>query len=109
MSYSNERKHYRIQYPVAARPRISIGGRTFEVIDLSEGGVRFKTDDAPSLNRGDEVAGTIHVRRNEIFEVKGSVVRVGGREVALKLDVGVPLRVIIDEQRFLREHHRGTA
>jgi hypothetical protein len=37
------------------------------------------------------------------------VVRIGGREVALQLDVGVPLKIIIEEQRFLREHHRGTA
>jgi hypothetical protein len=32
-------------------------------------------------------------------------VRVTGREVAVKLEVGVPLRIIIEEQRFLREHH----
>ena len=109
MNYSNERRHSRIQYPVAARPQISIGSRTFEVLDVSEGGVRFKTDDSLLLKQGDAVAGTIRFRRNETVEVKGSVVRIGGREVALQLDVGVPLKIIIEEQRLLRGHHRGTA
>jgi hypothetical protein len=55
------------------------------------------------------VSGAIRFRRNEPVEVMGSVVRVAALEVAVKLDVGVPLRTIIEEQRFLREHHRGTA
>jgi len=32
--------------------------------------------------------------------------RIVGREVAAKLDVGVPLKVVIEEQRYLREVHR---
>jgi PilZ domain len=109
MSQPSDRRHSRIQYPNAARPQITIGGRSFEVIDLSEGGVRFKAEDTPSIAVGDEVSGTVRFRRTETIEIKGSVVRLGGREVALKLDVGIPLRIIIEEQRFLREHHRGTA
>ena len=31
-----------------------------------------------------------------------------GREVALKLSVGVPLRIVLEEQRYLRERHRGS-
>ena len=42
------------------------------------------------------------------LRVLGTVVRVAGREVALKLLAGVPLRVVLDEQRFLRDWHRGT-
>jgi hypothetical protein len=109
MSNANERQHYRIQYPVAARPHITIEGRSFEVIDLSEGGVRFRTEDTPSFAMADEVSGRVRFRRTEAVHVKGAVVRLGGREVALKLDVAIPLRVIIEEQRYLREQHRGKA
>jgi hypothetical protein len=106
---SSERQHYRIQYPVAARPHITIEGRSFEVIDLSEGGVRFRTEDTPSFGMADNVSGRIRFQRTEVVEVKGAVVRLGSREVALKLNVAIPLRVIIEEQRYLREQHRGLA
>lgn len=109
MSSPSEREHHRIQYPTAARPHIVIQGRSFEVIDISERGVRFRSEEGPSFSTGDEVAGTIRFRRTDAVEVMGSVVRVGSREVAVKLDVGVPLRSVIEEQRFLREHHRGMA
>jgi hypothetical protein len=106
---SSERQHYRIQYPAAARPHITIEGRSFEVIDLSEGGVRFRTEDTPSFGMADNVSGRIRFQRTEVVEVKGAVVRLGSREVALKLNVAIPLRVIIEEQRYLREQHRGLA
>src|ERR1044071_8502574 len=106
---SSERQHYRIQYPVAARPHITIEGRSFEVIDLSEGGVRFRTEDTPSFGMADNVSERIRFQRTEVVEVKGAVVRLGSREVALKLNVAIPLRVIIEEQRYLREQHRGLA
>jgi len=109
MSHPSEREHYRIQYPAAARPHIAVEGRSFEVIDLSERGVRFRLDEGLSFSLRDEVTGTIRFRRNESVEVMGVVVRVTGREIALKLDVGVPLRSIIEEQRFLREHNGGMA
>ncbi len=107
MSAPSERAHYRIQYPTAARPHIVIEGRSFDVIDLSERGVRFREDEGRSFSSGDKVVGTVRFQRTEAVDVMGSVVRVGGREVAVKLEVGVPLRIVIEEQRFLREHHRG--
>jgi len=109
MSHPSEREHHRIQYPLPARPHLVVEGRSFEVIDLSAQGIRFRLDEGLSFALRDEVAGTIRFRRDESVEVTGVVVRVTGREVAVKLDVGVPLRVIIEEQRILREHHRGMA
>jgi len=41
--------------------------------------------------------------------VRGTVLRIAGREIAAKLDAGVPLKVMIEEQRYLREQHGGTA
>jgi hypothetical protein len=35
------RQHYRIPYPLMERPRLAIGGREHEIIDLSEKGVKF--------------------------------------------------------------------
>jgi hypothetical protein len=107
MNSSGERQHHRIQYPLAARPNITIEGRSYEVLDLSEGGLRFKTEDTLSFALKQQLSGMVRFRRTESVEVRGSVVRIVGREVALKFEAGMPLRIIIEEQRFLREHHRG--
>lgn len=109
MTGPSERAHHRIQYPPAARPHLVIDADSREVIDLSEGGVRFRVEEAMSFSIGAVVAGTVRFRRTEPVVVKGTVVRVAGREVAVKFELGVPLRTIIEEQRFLREHHRGMA
>jgi hypothetical protein len=34
---------------------------------------------------------------------------VDGADIAFHLDVGIPLPVVIDEQRDLRDHHSGSA
>jgi hypothetical protein len=58
---------------------------------------------------GDEVDGTVRLRPGGELRVLGTVVRVAGRDIALKLLAGVPLRVVLDEQRYLRDRQRGGA
>lgn len=109
MSGPSEREHVRVLYPAAARPEILIDGRAYEVLDISEQGVRFRGDDEIAVAVGDPLAGKVRFRRTHPVEVRGTVLRVAGREVAAKLDLGVPLKVMIEEQRYLREQHGGTA
>jgi hypothetical protein len=105
--YEHEREYYRIEYPTAARPRFLVAGEDREVVDLCEQGLRYR---AASERRkiGDEVEGIVRFRRGEEVRVLGKVVRLIGREVALRLSVGVPLRVVLEEQRYIRERHRGS-
>ncbi len=109
MSGPSEREHFRIQYPAAARPEIVLHGRVYDVLDISEQGVRFRGDDEIAVAVGDPLAGQVRFRRTQPVEVRGTVLRVAGREIAAKLDAGVPLKVMIEEQRYLREQHGGTA
>ena len=104
-----EREHYRIMYPTAARPRFIGGGLEREVLDLCEQGLRYRAADGETRSVGDQVEGIVRVRRGEEVPVLGTVVRVIDREIALRLSVGVPLRLVLDEQRYLRERHRGSA
>jgi hypothetical protein len=104
-----EREHYRILYPPAARPRFLGGGFDREVIDLCELGLRYRAAEGETVALGDQVEGLMRVRRGEEVRVVGTVVRMEGREIALRLSAGVPLRVVLDEQRYLREHHGGSA
>ena len=104
-----EREHYRILYPTAARPRFVGGGFDREVIDLCEQGLRYRAAQGETCALGDEVEGIVRVRRGEEMRALGTVVRIEGRDISLRLSVGVPLRVVLDEQRYIREHHRGSA
>lgn len=107
MAWQHSREYYRVAYPTSLRPRLEVQGHFFDVIDVSEKGMRFtlgKTAEPPRL--GDEVAGTIRFRRGEEVQVRGAVARLDGREVAVRLEDGIPLRTIMEEQRFLLNRHR---
>lgn len=108
MPWEFEREHYRIVYPTAARPWLDGGGAEHEVIDLCEAGLRYRLAPAEERLLGDQVEGVVHFRRGEEVRVVGTVVRIADRQVSLKLSLGVPLRVVLDEQRYLRDHHRGS-
>jgi hypothetical protein len=107
-AFDVEREHYRIVYPAAACPRLLGGGLEREVIDLCERGLRYRAADGETRAVGDGVESVVRVRRGEEVRVLGTVVRVCEREVALRLSVGLPLRLVLDEQRYLRERHRGS-
>ncbi len=104
-----EREHYRIKYPAAARPRFIGGGLERDVIDLCEQGLRYRAAEGEARAVGDVVEGIIRVRRGDEVPVLGTVVRVIEREISLQLTAGVPLRLVLDEQRYLRERYRGSA
>jgi len=106
--YEHEREHYRIEYPTAARPRFFIAGEEREVIDLCEQGLCYRAAGDERRKLGDEIEGIVRFRRGEEARVVGAVVRLIDRDVPLRLSVGVPLRIVLEEQRYIRERHRGS-
>jgi hypothetical protein len=109
MSYEHERAHYRITYPTAARPRLLVGDLVHSVLDPSEQGMRLRLAEGHEKQLGDEINGLLRFRRGEELRIMGKVIRVREGEVALQLSVGVPFRLVLEEQRYLREFHRGSA
>jgi hypothetical protein len=107
--YEFEREHYRIEYPTAARPRFLVDGRDRDVIDVCQLGLRYLAAAEERCALGDEVKGVLKFRSGKEVQVLGTVVRLIEREVALRLTEGVPLRVVLEEQRYIRERHRGSA
>jgi len=105
--YQFERKHDRIQYPTAARPRFLVDGAHREVVDLCELGLRYQAAEGEQRTVGDEVEGIVRFRRGGDVRVRGAVVRLNDQEIALHLGVGVPLPVVLEEQRYIRERRRG--
>jgi hypothetical protein len=106
MAWAHEREHYRVAYPTALRPKLVIHGVSFDVVDISERGIRFRLGKAEYPQPGLEVQGAVVFKRGESITIRGTVLRVSEGEVAARLEEGVPLRVIMEEQRFLLDRRR---
>ena len=111
MPYEFDRAHYRIEYPLRARPRFTAAdGRTWPVDNCSELGFRYQTEGEVAAEAlpplGAAVRGRIEFRDGLGADVAGVVVRVASGDVAVRLDPpGVPLPIVWAEQRFLLAHY----
>jgi hypothetical protein len=106
MAWAHDREHYRVAYPTALRPKLLVHGVSFDVVDISERGIRFRLGSAQAPEPGFELQGVLRFRRGETIAIHGSVLRVDNGEVAARLEEGIPLRVVMEEQRFLLDRHR---
>ena len=95
------RRHYRIRYPVNEAPLLHVGARTYRVLDLSEMGMRLVWQGEAELRELQEIEGKIRFRNKKIVHIKGKIVRIHSKSVALELSEGVPASIIMAEQRFL--------
>jgi hypothetical protein len=106
MRHRIQRAHFRIPYPMQARPRVVVPGEQevqHEVIDLCERGIRFAATREQMPRVGSEFRARIVFPRGVEVSVEGEVIRLQDGQVAVHLTrQGVPLGVIYDEQRFLR-------
>ena len=112
MPYAFERANYRIPYPPAARPRFYMEGTEFEVLDCSEGGVRFLCPPELDLPEpGTQVTGSIRLLHGaQKHEVKGTVLRWLGRQVSVQFEKpGIPLQAIFSEQRYMARRFPARA
>jgi hypothetical protein len=106
MSWVHNREYYRIAYPSALRPKLLVQGHTFDVVDICEKGIRFRLGEAGAPDVGWELEGTVRFRRGDTVSVRGIILRIVQGEVAARLEDGVPLRSIMEEQRFLLDRRR---
>lgn len=105
--HENTREHYRIVYPVAARPLFrEFGvGDAHVVLDCSEKGVRYRSARGLVPPVGALVEGTIIFADGEEERVAGIAVRTHQGEVALHLTAQpIPFQRIMEQQRFLRQN-----
>ncbi|HXW96661.1 MAG TPA: PilZ domain-containing protein [Gemmatimonadales bacterium] len=106
MAWAHEREHYRVAYPTALRPKLLVQGVSFDVVDISERGIRFRLGQAERPEPGFELEGVVRFKRGETVNIRGTVLRVVDGEVASWLEEAIPLRVIMEEQRYLLDRHR---
>ncbi len=99
----DRRESFRIQYPEDKQPKIIIKSVEYEVIDMSETGVRFRIDDSHKMP-GDLFHAKVILHNNVTIEVLGRIIRVTGEDAAMFLLVKkIPYQIILSEQAFLRQ------
>lgn len=101
-SGENKREFYRVRYPVSERPVLRLEGRTYEVIDISEKGIKFFCKQPWVFKVELEVQFTVNFRGDEQLELEGKVLRIDGSVIIISLSEGVPLARIVQEQRYIR-------
>lgn len=106
MSWQFNRAHYRIEYPERERPRFATADTEFVVVDCSERGFRYRSPAGPHPEIGTIITGTLVFRGQREVMVEGEVVRHDKTDIALRLSgPGIPLAIILDEQRYLRSRY----
>ena len=101
MVADNRRNEYRIVYPIADRPRMEIGCEVYEVLDLSEGGLRLLAPDL-QLGEAQRIQGMLYFSDGGRAYINGSVFRRTDKHLVIELDRNkIPYQRIVQEQRFL--------
>jgi hypothetical protein len=105
MTTIDRRQHFRIVYPLRARPTLVVSNREFQVTDVSETGLRFWAIDAHLFVAGDEVDGTLRLPlKRGVFHIHGHVVRherSGAVAIVLDRYCELPFSLMLSEQRSL--------
>ena len=99
---THSREHFRLRYPLQARPRFVMNGTEFTVTEISEGGCRVLYDDigeSTQFNNSPKVTFSFHDKT--VVKSAATFIRIADEEVVLKLIPPIPLPVIIAEQQWV--------
>lgn len=103
--FINRRRHVRVYYPAGCPPiflpELIVNHRNCQVLDLSEGGIRFAVSNAAFVKNG-KVKALLRFLDGDELEVSGVVVRRDRNQIALMLEAGIPYCRIMSEQLRLR-------
>ncbi len=103
--FVNRREYVRVYYPLDCPkkflPELIIRYRIYQVMDISEKGIRFCVPHM-GLMRDDQVYAALRFVDGEVITISGEVVRRVYNQVAVKLSQGIPYCRILSEQMRLR-------
>lgn len=89
-------------YPATERPKVTIEKKVFEIIDVSEGGLKiYAKNPTASFFVGKTLEGTIAFKDKSQSVFKGKVLRIHEDFIVVRTSQGVPLQKIMSEQRYL--------
>ena len=102
------REYFRLEYPIFCRPTLCCGNKSFDVLDISEYGVRFKTKDINSFMLGKKLGARLIFKDDDKHSCDGKIIRLNSEEVAVNLTTPIPLYKIRSEHLYLIQNARHT-
>ncbi len=113
MSDSQKRKHFRLEFPPAERPKLKVGKYELVVLDVSEGGCSAEVDQSVATafaHVGIRVAGVFVFADGEKIDVAGEVLRVisPGR-LAIVFSKGPSFAKMMAEDRRIRSKYARSS
>ena len=101
-----KREYYRVEYPVNDRPALLLMDSEFEVIDVSEGGLKFRADNSERFTIGEILGATLKFADNQTFTCKGKIIRIDDDNVAINNIFHIPLEIIRSEHlQLIQKYH----
>jgi PilZ domain len=90
MTDLSRRHEPRVSFAGRAAPRLETPSGSFEVVDLSVDGIRFRAPnhEGPTVTIGEVLRATIRFPADRSVDVAGRVLRVAGDEAAAQLERG---------------------
>ena len=96
----DKRKYFRLEYPAPIKPTLKIRKYEFEVVDISEKGVRFSAD--KEIKFGRWVTGNITFYDGQAVGIEGRIAWKRGESIGMFLTIkSIPYPKILSEQRLL--------
>jgi len=89
-----KRESFRVEFPRSYYPTITLHGKSFDIFDASEFGIRFYNAGNSHFIQDEEINTTIIFPDKEQFNVKAKIVRIEKKFISLELLEALPLSKI---------------
>ena len=105
MKDEKQREYFRVRFPVPYRPSFMMELDTYEVVDVSEYGVKVRTDQNASFMVDEYFMASMTFPDGRMFDLSGQVVRVENDCAGLELSTPLPLRLIRSEALYVIQNY----
>ena len=95
------RRFFRLNYPIRTKPVVHVHQQKYEVLDVSQGGIRFHVTEPDQWLEDDPFKAQIYMVCGGSASVSGKILRVAADFVVVELSEEIPLKLMYDEHRFL--------
>lgn len=103
-----ERAYFRLWYPQADRPTLTIGDQEFVVSEISEEGARIVLSGPFDHDHEEPFSGILRFSNGESDTIEGVVLRASESELVANLKPGVTLKRMMSEQIRMRQKYPTT-
>jgi hypothetical protein len=91
------REYFRVEYPIVERPVFSLTAGRFDVMDISEFGIKFYITVAHDFSPGQIIGGKVKFNDGRVLDIEGEILRCDDHSVSVRLTKSIPMMRIQKE------------